>query len=65
MQRLSLRMHAGCGFGGMHAAARTLRRLDLEFAGAPPAALDLSALELLRRRAVALNQTLNITLSVP
>jgi len=51
VQRLSLHTHAGCGFGGMHAAARMLRRLDLEIEGNPPPALDLSALELLRRRA--------------
>jgi len=51
VQRLSLHMHAGCGFGGMHACARTLRRLDLEIEGDPPPTLDLSALELLRRRA--------------
>ena len=49
IERLWLSSSAGCCFTGLNACGRTLQRLDLEIAGVPPAALDLSGLEQLRR----------------
>lgn len=53
IERLWLSSSAGCCFTGLNACGRTLQRLDLEIAGVPPAALDLSGLEQLRRCARA------------